>query len=380
MDNPEIVKYHLDGEKKEHDMKKHPNIILLLALIAAVIFSFTSCKPDPEEGSGGGGSGSGDQAQLEMPVEKETGKQHLIELGADDPSRGDVSGFRIIVSLTDGELTTALEIGGSDAIYWLGLDETGNDGVIDTYRYFLDKDSKTWMYNFSSWMEIPNGTLLSSVFSAAVDTLLYGAYDSAKQLNMKHVKDETISGRECSLYTTSVTVGAQTQTIKFWVDKTYGITMKMEYVGLESVQYTIDADIDGNITTGSGYPSYTPSQFPSQYEGIHTDLTSGTSYIKTGRSVSDFAGTWNFPSGLGGGTLTITSGGTATLNQNSTDYSASLSIDGMTLQLQITDANILANGFLAAPETMQTFSLKDVFFIHGDYEQDHSTLTFTKKN
>ena len=361
-------------------MKKHPNLILLLALIAAVIFSAVSCKNEPAADSGDSGSGDPAPQGVTMPVSKETGKQRLIELGAEDPSRGDVSGFRIIVSLTDTEGVTAFEIGGSDAIYWLGTDETGNDGVIDTYSYFLDKDSKTWMYNFSSWMEIPNGTLLSNVFSTSLDLLLFGAYDSTMQMNMKHVKDETISGRECSLYTTSVTVGAQTQTIKFWVDKTYGITMKMEYVGLESIQYTIDADIDGNITTGSGYPSYTPSQFPSQYEGIHTDLTSGTSYIKTGRSVSDFAGTWNFPSGLGGGTLTITSGGTATLNQNSTDYSASLSIDGMTLQLQITDANILAIGFLAAPETMQTFSLEDVFFIHGDYEQDHSTLTFTKKN
>ena len=83
-----------------------------------------------------------------LPVEKETGKQRLIELGADDPAR-DVSykGFKIKVTMTEGTDTTVLEIGGSDAIYWLAADGNGN-GLLDLseYSYFLDREGKSWTY------------------------------------------------------------------------------------------------------------------------------------------------------------------------------------------------------------------------------------------
>ena len=347
-------------------MKKHPNIILLLALIAAVIFFAVSCKNEPAADSGNSGSGDPAPQGVTMPVSKETGKQNLLELGADDPSRAIVSGFSIKATLNSGTDVSAIEIGGSDAIYWLGTDED-NNGTIDKYHYFIEKDNKTWYNENFYWVEAMEGSLMSLVFNDAVDALLFGAYDTAMQAGMKFVEKSNLGGRACSVYSTS----AGNQTLKFWVDDQFGITLKMEYEGTSSISYTIDAKLSGlNEST----------ELPDLYTVFHDNHKNNQEeYVRTGRTVADLAGTWSLPYGLNGGTLTITSGGSATLNQNSNDYVANITIAGMIFTISVPERNITATGWLAAPDSLTSFSLKKAAYSIGGMGDDNSTLTFTKQ-
>ena len=71
-------------------MKKHTCLLLWFIVITSVILAFTACNSNPAtDGESIEPSGS----QLQMPVEKETGKERLLELGADDPSRSLMTGF-----------------------------------------------------------------------------------------------------------------------------------------------------------------------------------------------------------------------------------------------------------------------------------------------
>lgn len=75
-------------------MKKHTCLLLWFIVITSVILAFTACNSNPATD---GGSTEPSGSQLQMPVEKETGKERLLELGADDPSRSLMTVFNIIV-------------------------------------------------------------------------------------------------------------------------------------------------------------------------------------------------------------------------------------------------------------------------------------------
>ena len=151
------------------------------------------------------------------------------------------------------------------------------------------------------------------------------------------------------------------------------------------MEYTIDAKINGTLSTGSGYPSYIPSDFPDGYEGIYNQTDT---YIRSGRTVADLAGNWNVPSSLGGGSLTITAAGTGTLNQNDNDYGATIAFvddllldDGMVLRIDVPNCEVMILGLVATPaSTITSFTLKNASYQAGILEGSGSTLTFTKKN
>lgn len=370
-------------------MKKHPNIILLLALIAAVIFFAVSCKNEPAADSGDSGSGDPAPQGVTMPVSKETGKQRLLALGADDPGRSEFlmgnhyNGFKIRATLNDGTNSYTVEIGGSDAIYWFAQDKDYNGSLdLNEYSFFLGKDNKGYEYMYSSWASLvaAKGTLTSNIFNPLVDVILFSAYGTEVQENMTFVEKDTLNERACSVYSTTV----DSQTMKFWVDDEFGITLKIEYSGAASGSYTVTARIYGTLFTGSGYPSFTPSEYPDNYEGIYNQTDT---YIKSGRSKADLAGIWNFPPALTGGTLTLNADGTGTLTENDNNHAVTVTFvtdlqseQGMCARMSIPGFhNLVIQGLLAMPEDKSQFILKNAWFTSDTMNQEGSTLTFVKK-
>lgn len=376
-------------------MRKLTSMILIILFATALIFTFTACTTEPsnENGSSQPGESSTPDTpaapddnndddnddlivpSVEMPVGKEAGKLALFELGADDPSRSIVSGFRIRACLDTGSEVTAIEFGGSDAIYWIGTAADNDSWYSATYEFFKEKDEKTWITRYSSWMELPGQPLISSVFGDLADELLYGAYDEGFQANMEFVGKTTLGGRACSLYSTSITYNEQTQTVRFWVDDTYGITLKMEYEGVDSVEFTIDLKLDGldEIT-----------ELPGQYEGIHNGVSYDT-YIHSENSLADFAYTWNAPNGIGKGTLTIAANGAATLDQTTETYTGSVTVNGYAFVFSATGTNdtnksVSCSGLIAFPESDKTqFTLKDASYSYGvSSSSGGASLTFNR--
>lgn len=204
-------------------MKKHPNLILLLALIAAVIFFAVSCRNEPADDSGDSGSGDPAPQGVTMPVSKETGKQRLLALGADDPGRSvfemgkSYNGFKIRATLNNGTGSYTVEIGGSDAVYWFAQDKDYSGSLdLNEYSFFLGKDNKGYEHMYSSWASLvaAKGTLTSNIFNSLVDEILFSAYGTEVQENMTFVEKDTLNERACSVYSTTV----DSQTMKFWVD------------------------------------------------------------------------------------------------------------------------------------------------------------------
>lgn len=345
-------------------MRKHISLILKLIVILSMILAITACNSEPQ--SGGSSDPSVEPAEktdsVSMPVEKETGKQRLLALGAENTSRGLMSGFMIKASLNDGASVQVVEIGGSDGIYWLGTAEKNYAGNIDTYHYFKQKEDKAYTDLFESWFEL-EGSLVSQVFGEIADNLLFSAYSDTIRSNLVFVEKTTADGRACSLYSASI----NSQTVKFWVDDTYGITLKMEYTGLSSMVYTIDLNLDGI------------KELPPLYEDRYNNLGY---YIESGHLLSELAGTWSAPYAFANGTLTIASDGSATMTINSTDHTGSVAISGNMIVFTSTDGEAFFSGLLAiVPEDPEMFEVKNASYKNGASSYTSSTLHFAlKKN
>ena len=346
-------------------MRKNISLILKLFVIVSLVFAITACSSEPQ-GSAPSEPDSepgGKTEPVQMPVEKEEGKQKLLALGAVDPSKGLVPGFSITVTLNDGQSVQAVEIGGSDGVYWVGISENSQTGSIDTYHFFKERNNKTYTDQLGSWFCLEDSTLVSQVFGEIADNLLFSAYSDAIRSNLTFVEKTTIDGRACSLYSASI----NSQTIKFWVDDTYGITLKMEYEGVSSIVYTVVLSLEG------------VAGFPPLYEAIHNGYGY---YIESGHSLSEFAGTWSAPYAFANGTLTITAGGSATMTINSTDHAGSVMITGNMIVFTSTDGEAFFSGLLAiVPEDPEMFEVKNASYKNGNFSDDNSTLHFAvKKN
>ena len=344
-------------------MRKHISLILKLFVIVSLVFAITACSSEPQ-GSAPSEPDSepgGKTEPVQMPVEKEEGKQKLLALGAVDPSKGLVPGFIITATLDDGQSVQAVEIGGSDGIYWVGISEDSQTGSIDTYHFFKERNNKTYTDQFYSWFCLEDSTLVSQVFGEIADNLLFSAYSDAIRNNLTFVEKTTIDGRACSLYSASI----NSQTIKIWVDDTYGITLKMEYEGVSSIVYTVVLSLEG------------VAGFPSLYEMWHNSVGY---YIESGHSLSEFVGTWSAPNAFDNGTLTITAGGSATMTINSTDHAGSVMITGNMIVFTSTDGEAFFSGLLAIdPEDPEMFEVKNASYKNGNFSGNNATLHFAVK-
>ena len=202
--------------------------ILVLLLAILMVFAVVACKQEPEEKKG------------ELPVDKETGKEKLIDQGA-AAKAVDHTGFKITVVMDDGGEKESFNIGGKDGVYWLD---------VGLPMFFRDHDNKTYYYvDLLGWLKVAEGSLKDNVFNELVDSLLYTAYEDDIKEALIDAGSETIKGRNCSKYTVSATEQGVTYKFSIWVDKEYGITMGMEAMaGGEAFTYTIDPKLSGLVS------------------------------------------------------------------------------------------------------------------------------------
>ena len=214
---------------------------LILVLAIFMVFAMVACKSEPEKKSGDA-----------LPVEKEAGKDALMEQGSSGAKAVDHTGFKIVVSMTEGEDSTAFEIGGKDNIYWYGFGEEGS-------LFFTEYSGNTYMFLDLDelgkyWIKVADKSLKEEIFTTVVDSLLYNAYDYTDVLS--YVGDETKFGRSCSKYTITATEGGVSYSFSILVDKEFGITMGMEFsAGSETVKYTIEPKLS-NVTADEAPEGY----------------------------------------------------------------------------------------------------------------------------
>lgn len=225
-------------------MKKF--LVLILAII--MVLSVVACKNEPEKGA-------------EMPVEKDKGKEALIEQGADHGKALDYTGFVIGVSVDEGVgQAMTIEIGGRNGIYWYDANVEGVPATLIT-----EHEGATYCYvsALGYWLKVADISLKEKLFDSAVDALLYSAYNYLDSLN--YVGTETKFNRPCSKYTVSATEEGVKYSFSIWVDQEFGITMGMEAAeGAQSITFSInpklsnvsDADTPAVYATGKACTTY----------------------------------------------------------------------------------------------------------------------------
>ena len=215
---------------------------LVLIMVIFMVFAMVACKSEPE------------QQQAEMPVEKEQAKDTLIAQGASAKTI-DHTGFRIDVTENAGGEIYKISIGGKNDVYWIGAAQ-GNSPM--TTMFYAEKASGGYIYvDGYGWAHLgTDATLKSSLFSDIADSLLFSAYEAQEYLSRG--ADETVFNRSCATYSASVPVAegsSQKVAVKFWVDKEYGVTLKLQYEDpqfAESFSLTVDPTFS-NPTTPTGY-------------------------------------------------------------------------------------------------------------------------------
>ena len=231
--------------------------VFLIFLVVLMALALVACKQEQEDNGGGGSS-----ATAEMPIAKSEGQAALVEQGA-SAKNIDNTGFRIKLCVTEydadnGTITSAIDIGGLSDIYWIGTDED-NDGTVDEYNYFKDIDDQAYYYS-SEYNKLLNlsivsmtGSVKDNIFGKLVDAMLYRTYNTAILNYCVQGDDDTIDGVDCSTYTATIPsyYGMESASLKFWVNKEFGFTMKITYDGNDSFSYTMtscklkDADTEG---------------------------------------------------------------------------------------------------------------------------------------
>ncbi|MBQ3830278.1 MAG: hypothetical protein II813_05105 [Spirochaetales bacterium] len=199
-------------------------LVLLLAIL--MVFAIVSCKePEPKKG--------------ELPVDKEVGKERLIEQGA-VAKAVDHSGFKLVLTADAGEGPVSMELGGKNGVYWAGL--------VDASVFVREHEGKTYFYAAGSWIKIADKTLKERLFDENLDDLLYAAYDSDVKDALMDAGSETKHGRDCAKYTVSFTDEGVKYSFTIWVDKEYGITMGIEAAaGSAAVTYDLDPKLSGLV-------------------------------------------------------------------------------------------------------------------------------------
>ena len=221
-------------------------LIFILAII--MVLSVVACKNEPEKES-------------VYPVEKEAGKDALMEQGSSGSKAIDHTGFKINVTANTGETTVAFEIGGKDSIYWLSL--VGGTSVLArdfagaTYVFFPMEAPAN-----SFWLKLSDKSLKDEVFTETVDSILYSIYNNEDYLTKQGT--ETKSGRTCTKYSVSVPEFGYNYTV--WVDNEFGFTVALEASsGSESLSYSmtpklsnlVEGDLPANYAAAKACNLYT---------------------------------------------------------------------------------------------------------------------------
>ena len=206
---------------------------LVLIMVVLMVFAMVACKSEPEQKSGDA-----------LPVEKEAGKDALMEQGTSGAKAVDHTGFKIVVTMNEGGESLSFNIGGKDDIYWYE--------VSGAKFLFQEHNGSTYMFMKleapmpSFWLKVADKSLKEEVFTEVVDALLYNAYGYKD--NLTYVGEVTQFGRKCSKYSVAATVEGTNYSFSIIVDNEFGITMGMEAsAGAEKINYTIDPKFS-NVT------------------------------------------------------------------------------------------------------------------------------------
>lgn len=197
---------------------------LILVLAIFMVFAMVACKSEPEKKGGDA-----------LPVEKEAGKDALIEQGSSGAKAVDHTGFKIVASLQDGEGNFSFNIGGKNNIYWIEISGTPT--------LFTEHNGSTYTFvpvkNASFWLKVADKSLKDELFTDIVDSLLYSAYEYKD--NLAYVGEVTQFDRKCSKYSVSAAAEGTNYSFSILVDNEYGITMGMEAAaGSDVVNFTIN--------------------------------------------------------------------------------------------------------------------------------------------
>ena len=200
--------------------------ILVLLLAILMVFAIVSCKePEPKKG--------------ELPVDKEVGKERLIEQGA-VAKAVDHTGFKLVLTADAGEGPVSMELGGKNGVYWVG--------IVGYSHFVREHEGKTYYYTGGKWFKIADKSLKEELFDENLDDLLYAAYDSEVKDALMDAGSENKNGRDCAKYTASFTDEGVKYSLTIWVDKDYGITMGIEAAaGSAAVSYGITPKLSGLV-------------------------------------------------------------------------------------------------------------------------------------
>lgn len=235
--------------------------VFLIFLVVLMALALVACKQEQED------TGGDSSTTAEMPIAKSEGQAALVEQGASAKDI-DHTGFRIKLCVTEydadnGTITSAIDIGGYSDIYWIGTDED-NDGTVDEYTYFKDIDDQAYYYD-SEYNKLLNlsiggmtGSVRDNIFGKLIDAMLYRTYNAAILNYCVQGDDDTIDGVDCATYTATIPsyYGMESASLKFWVNKEYGFTMKITYDGNDSFTYTMTScELTNASTSGLTYYS-----------------------------------------------------------------------------------------------------------------------------
>ena len=233
-------------------MKKF--LVLILAII--MVLSVVACSNEA--------AGEGDEGGAKLPVTKEEGKEKLIEQGSSAKAI-DHTGFRIVLTVDDDKI----EIGGKDDVFWTGAAQK-QEGKTEfdamEYMFYTEKDGKGYFFMDveglgGMWISLGEQSF-KQVFFGLAEAMLYTAHDSQQYL--KQGADETLSGRSCATYSLSEKIEGKQVSVKFWVDKEYGATLKVQYDDElidESFKMTVEPTFT-NPTLPTGYEAAKSAALP----------------------------------------------------------------------------------------------------------------------
>ncbi|MBR1582624.1 MAG: hypothetical protein IJ663_02600 [Spirochaetales bacterium] len=220
---------------------------LILVLAIFMVFAMVACKSEPEEEGGGSA----------LPVSEEESKQALIDQGSSASGgkgiKVDHTGFSFDINAVNNGEAHKIYLGGKDDIFWVGAEVD----AVTTYAFYTEKAGKAYMMlsSYPVWIEVSQGVSLKESIFQTADSFLFWAH-TAEEYLIKGA-DDTVGDRICATYSATVPIPEtkQTASVKFYVDKTWGVTLKVVYEDpslAESFSLSVDPKYS-NPTLPTGY-------------------------------------------------------------------------------------------------------------------------------
>lgn len=182
--------------------------VIAIVLALATVLSFSAC-----------GLFNIDIGTESLEISQEQSAKKLNDLAKS-------TGYEISFKANKGEKGSEdqiITVGKKDNILWLVQNDSEDAIVFEEGKYHTyEKVDGEWQYNDSYEGDEAN----ASDFTIAYTPWLY--YGNAFDGSLKKLDTAKIAGRDCQIYTISVGIFSFKTEYKVYIDKEYGITMKLE--------------------------------------------------------------------------------------------------------------------------------------------------------